>query len=241
VSLLHGDEPAGRRAIEALLTEDPTVESPVELVVANERAAATGAKQVDEDLNRSFPGDPDADSHERRLAAEIWERVEGKRVVDLHTTVSTGLPLAITVGVDDAALELARRTGVPRLVDMGAVADGSLIGHLDAGIAVECGLRGTTEAAANAAAVVHNVLANEGVLPGEGTRSDPTVYRAFDAVEKGEEWRFAGTSFERVEPGEAFAETPDGSVRADRPFYPVLMSTDGYEEILGFRAERVDG
>jgi hypothetical protein len=36
-----------------------------------------------------------------------------------------------------------------------------------------------------------------------------------------------------------FAHRDDESLRADEPFYPVLMSTAGYDDMVGFKAERV--
>jgi predicted deacylase len=239
VALLHGDEPAGRRAVEAVLDADPEVRRPVAFVVANERAAERGDPWVDEDLNRAFPGDPAGDSHESRLAAEVAEVVAGRRVLDLHTTVSAERPLAVVTGVDDRTRPLARATGVPQVADLGPVTEGSMVDWHGAGVAVECGRRGTPAATANATAVIYNFLANEGVIAGDGSVGSPTHYRAFDAVEKEPAWRFVAENLVRVDRGEVYAETPDGPVAADRPFYPVLMSTDGYDDVLGFRAERV--
>lgn len=244
VSLIHGDEPEGAAAVKSILEEEPPVTEPVEFIVANDRAAEAGERFIDEDLNRAFPGDPDADSHERRLAAKIWDRVQGKRVLDLHSTISTGLPLVEIVGVTEETTAMARETGASHAVDFGdldygEVAEGSMVGRLDTGIAVECGRMGERSARSQAAWIVRNFLANEGVLTADGQSSRPVLYRATDVVEKGPDWEFVAENFEPVFEGQTYAKTPDGPVRAEEPFYPVLMSTDGYEEILGFRTQRV--
>ncbi|MFB6293250.1 MAG: succinylglutamate desuccinylase/aspartoacylase family protein, partial [Halonotius sp.] len=74
---IHGDEPCGPLAIKRLLAEEPTVDRPVKLIVANEEALEAGERYLDADLNRVFPGDASADSHEHALAAAIAREVEG--------------------------------------------------------------------------------------------------------------------------------------------------------------------
>uniref|UniRef100_UPI000ABCAF2C succinylglutamate desuccinylase/aspartoacylase domain-containing protein n=1 Tax=Haloferax profundi TaxID=1544718 RepID=UPI000ABCAF2C len=71
VGSIHGDEPCGARAIERFVAEDPDVERPVKLIVANEEALDADVRYLDEDLNRAFPGDPHAENHERRLAYDL--------------------------------------------------------------------------------------------------------------------------------------------------------------------------
>jgi hypothetical protein len=105
-----------------------------------------GVRRLDEDLDRAFPGDPDADSHERRLAARLLDALSGQLVIDIHSTVSRPTPFALVYARDERVLEAARCTGVGRLVD-GGVVDGGLIGELD-GAAVEvCGTDRRREAA----------------------------------------------------------------------------------------------
>ena len=43
----------------------------------------------------------------------------------------------------------------------------------------------------------------------------------------------------RVEAGQAFARADGEQLTAEEPFYPVLLSANGYEEIFGYTAERV--
>ncbi len=77
VAGIHGDEPCGVRAVERLLDDPPAVERPVKLVVANETALERRVRFVDEDLNRTFPGDPNAKTHEGQLAHRLVEELEG--------------------------------------------------------------------------------------------------------------------------------------------------------------------
>ncbi len=50
------------------------------------------------------------------------------------------------------------------------------------------------------------------------------------------DWTFTAENFELVEEGEVYAVRGDEELRADEPFYPALMLTEGYSGILGYRA-----
>ncbi|WP_423744072.1 succinylglutamate desuccinylase/aspartoacylase family protein (plasmid) [Haladaptatus sp. SPP-AMP-3] len=244
VACLHGNERCGKTAIERVLAENPAFSRPVRFVLANETAIAEGVRFIDEDLNRAFPGDPEGETHESRLAAELLPRIRDCGVLDLHSTRSHAEAFALLSRMNDRTKRLARATGVARVVDISYVA-GGLIDHVD-GVAVECGLRGTERAERNAERVLRNFLGETGAVDTLSESGDPELYRIFDAVE-GADYEFLGENFVRVEEGEVFARkrgtegkgTEGNELRADRPFYPVLMSTDGYDEMVGFRAERV--
>ena len=102
VGALHGDEPCGARAIERLRAEAPTVDRPVKLIVANEEALERNLRYIDEDLNRAFPGDPNAETLEGRLAYDIGREVRNCTTLSLHATQSYGKPFVL-VDILDAA------------------------------------------------------------------------------------------------------------------------------------------
>jgi predicted deacylase len=236
VACLHGDEPCGEVAIERFLDSDASLADPVKFVVANEAALAAGARFVDEDLNRAFPGGHDGDTHESRLAAALMEELAGLRVLDLHATSSFGEPFALVQRTTPVTARLAAATGVSRLVDISYV-PGGLTGQVDA-VAVECGYKGTDAAAATATRILRQFLATNGLLDGDAELSDPTVFEVTGVVE-GAGYEFCGRNFQRVAEGEAFARRGETVERASAPFYPVLMSTDGYDDVVGYRARRV--
>jgi predicted deacylase len=233
----HGDEPCGERAMERLLADDDLqLAGAVVFVVANERALDAGKRFVDTDLNRAYPGDPDADAYEARLASELLDVVDGLPVLDLHSTVSTAEPFALYQRLTPETRRLLERTGLDRVVDI-RLEPGGLTAHVD-GVAVECGLKGSADAVENAERIVRNVLAAAGVLEGDGVVADPTVFEVIDRVD-GTGYEFLGENFVAVPAGAAFARRGNEELTADEPFYPVLMSTTGYEESVGFRARRV--
>jgi hypothetical protein len=252
VGAIHGDEPCGEVAIERFVGEDPPVRRPVKLVVANEEALDAGTRYVDEDLNRAFPGDPDADSHEKRLASHLVRELRGCTTLSLHSTQSYAEPFALVDRVDAVTRSICPRLPVRVVVETDRFTDGRLI-ELPHTIEVECGLQGTDEAAENGYGLVRAFLDATDVLDAaderlpEATRAtvtgdgDVTVYRLLDPIPKtpGGDHEVFAANFEVVAEGDRFAATDGDPLVADRSFYPVLLSADGYEAIFGYVAERV--
>ena len=254
LAAVHGDEPCGVRAIEALLADPPAVERPVKLVVANERALESGSRYVDEDLNRAFPGDPDADSHERRLAADLEREIEDCTVLALHSTQSHDEPFAVVSAQTDRTRSVCARLPVAAVVDVGERVEGRLFAVADA-IEVECGLQGTDAAARNAEAVVRAFLAATDVLPDAPDRRSLPEPRSLSAPnrrslpvfeltrplpkEPGGSYEVFVENFEAVEAGEIWAAIDGQPVVAEEGFVPVLVSPEGYDEQFGYAAEKV--
>jgi hypothetical protein len=107
------------------------------------------------------------------------------------------------------------------------------------GVAVECGYYDDEDAATMAHRILLHFLGAEGVIDREAPRSTPTVYEVVGEAE-GRGYSFVAENFRRVETGEVFAKKNGTVRRADEPFVPVLMSTHGYEERIGFKARRVE-
>ncbi|WP_226010099.1 succinylglutamate desuccinylase/aspartoacylase domain-containing protein [Halomicrobium salinisoli] len=240
---IHGDEPAGVHAVETLLEERPEVERPVALVVANEEAIAAGERYLEADLNRSFPGSPDAETHEERLAAELVDAVGDCTTLALHTTQSYGGLFALVDEVDDLARSVCPRLSVDAVVEVGPVAEGRVFASIPDTIEVECGYQGSEAAKDNAVQVAREFLRAVGALPGEAERKrdELPVFRLGGPVAKqsAEVYEVYATNFEEVAAGEAFAAADGDPVHAEEPFHPVLMSSEGYEDVFGYTAERV--
>jgi len=138
VTCVHGDESCGGHAFNRLKASEVSQKAPRKFVLANERAFKLGYRYCDPDLNRIMPGDSESDRHEQRLVARLHRELERRKVLNTHSTESTGCPFAIMTG------------------------------------------------------------------------------------------------------GDVFAKKDGTARQAEEAFYPVLMSTDGYEDRIGFRAQRVD-
>jgi hypothetical protein len=111
-------------------------------------------------------------------------------------------------------------------------------------VEVECGLQWSETATENARAVIDAFLAATGVFPeaaGVTPDDDVPIFRLTGQVPKApaDDYEVFVENFERVPAGVPFASA-DGEERvAEDPFYPVLMSADGYESVFGYAGERV--
>ncbi|MFA9516292.1 succinylglutamate desuccinylase/aspartoacylase family protein [Halopenitus sp. H-Gu1] len=249
VAAIHGDEPCGVRAVDRLIADEMAYERPIKLIVANEEALEAGERYLEEDLNRAFPGDPDADTHEGRLAHQLLSELTGCTTLALHSTQSYAEPFAVIDTMDEVARGVAPHLPVEAVVQTDAFTEGRLIEDPHT-IEVECGLQGSEEAADNAYWLVRAFLAATGALsaPGSesvvdaGGRGDVDVFRLSERIPKpsATEYEVFVHNFERVEVGERFAAADGEPLIAETPFYPVLLSAYGYEHEFGYAAEYVD-
>ena len=239
---IHGDEPCGVRAVEHLLETEPEVDRPVKCIVANEEALAENVRYLDADLNRVFPGDPDSDAHEERLAAELLKELRGCTTLSMHSTQSyTGAFAVLAEETLAVAESVCPYLTIDAAVDSSAFVEGRLIEHAPV-VEVECGYQGSANATEHAIAIVEEFLGALGALTG-GEPHDEGVplYRLTHLVPKeaADSYGVPATNFERVAAGETYARVDGEELVASEPFYPVLMSPYGYEEEFGYAAELV--
>lgn len=242
VGSIHGDEPCGARAVERLLHEAPAVERPVKLVVANEEALERNVRYLEADLNRAFPGDPAAETHEERLAHELMGELRGCTVFSMHSTQSYDDAFALVDEVDALAESIVPHLSVDALVETGDFADGRLIDYIDV-IEAECGYQGSERAAETAYALCLEFLGAVGALEATAApRTDIPVFRMERKLQKpvgGTSYETFVDNFKRVAEGELYARAGTADYIADTPFYPILLSPYGYEEVFGFAGSLV--
>ena len=245
VGAIHGDEPCGERAIERLVTADPVVDRPVKLIVANEEALARGVRYLETDLNRTFPGDPAAETHEGRLAYELTRELRGCTTLALHSTQSYPGPFAIIDRLDAVSRTVCPHLPVEAVVQTGAHTEGRLIAHPHT-IEVECGFQGTDSAADNAFSLVRAFLDATEALPDESHAAtdggDVPVFRLLDPIPKppAEAYEVFVENFSLVREGDRFAAADGEAFYAKRDFYPVLLSAYGYESQFGYAGDRIE-
>lgn len=234
VACVHGDERCGKKAIKEFLESDSEFRRPVKFVIANEEALEKGKRFVDADLNRCFPGDPESEEHEEKLAAELMGELEGCRCLVLHSMENFEGMFCLIHGLDR---ELVESPGLDRVVDVEPLGEDSLDKYLNS-ISVETGETGSNQAVENSFSVIGNFLKYFDALPGEPEIQDFEVFEIYEAVGK-PNFDFVAENFRKVEEGEIYAEKEDGELRAEHGFYPVLMG-DSYSNILGFKGRKGD-
>ncbi|GGN89946.1 succinylglutamate desuccinylase/aspartoacylase domain-containing protein [Haloarcula pellucida] len=243
VGSIHGDEPCGRDGIEAVLTDPPTVSRPVKFVVGNEAALAAGERYLDTDLNRAFPGDPESEAREDRLAAELAAELRGCTVLSLHSTQSYDGMFALVDDVTTLVRDICPKLSVDAVVKTKGVNEGRLFSVVPAAIEVECGYQGSPEAAANAEQVIREFLAATGVTddPAPTRTESLPVFQLGDPIPKAaaEEYEVYARNFEELAAGEPIAAADGDQVLADEPFHPILLSAEGYEDVFGYTADHV--
>jgi predicted deacylase len=243
VGAIHGDEPCGEYAVRTLLDEQPPVKRPVKCIVANEEALAAEQRYVETDLNRAFPGDPHAPTHEGRLAAALAEELRGCTVLGLHSTQSYDGMFALVDEVGPATRSICPRLSIDAVVETTGANEGRIFAVAPDTIEIECGYQQSPEAAENAVQVTREFLAATGTLPDAGgaRQVDLPVFRLRGPIPKraADTYDVFVSNFEEVTAGEVFAAMGGEDVVADEPFHPVLLSSHGYEDVFGYRAERV--
>jgi len=241
VGSIHGDEPCGARAVERLLADPPDLDRPVKFIIANERALTENVRYVDEDLNRAFPGNPDADTHEGRLAHELSQELRDCTIFSMHSTQSYAAPFALVDELSPLAASVVPYLTVEALIETMKFSEGRLIESQDV-IEVECGIQGSERAAANAYTLTREFLGAVGAIEAPtAPREDIPVFRMDRILPKppAEEYETFVANFERVAEGEAYARAGEQEFVADRPFYPILLSPYGYETEFGYTGDLV--
>jgi predicted deacylase len=249
---VHGDEPSGVEVVRTLRDADLDLQRRVQFVVANPPAVAADERYLDSDLNRSFPGDLDGD-REERLAARLCALTGDTPTLSLHATHSSAEPFALVHHDQPRAFGLAADLPLPYVVDHAAVNEGTLTactptvtveaGHQHADETVE-----TAERQARAFLRLTDALAGEpDPYPAEPA-GRPGFYGMRSPVRKPADapadaacstlYDLRVGNFTRVPTGTRYADIEGEPLVADAPFYPVLMSECGYEDVFGYTAVR---
>jgi len=244
---IHGDEPCGVHAVETLLQEDPDLERAVKFIIANEAAIDADTRYVDEDLNRAFPGDPDGDTHESRLAHRLSREVADCQILALHSTQSYGGKFALVDRVQEFERRVCPPLSVDAIVETCDFKEGRLFEVSRRLVEVECGYQRSETAAANAVEITREFLAATGALPetvaatADGGTEARSIYRLTEPMPKAaaDAYEVFATNFSRVAPGQTYAAADEREYVADEPFYPILLSAYGYEDVFGYAADRV--
>jgi succinylglutamate desuccinylase len=157
---LHGNEPAGVRALETVAADLAARGGPARgrlvALLGNLAALERGERYVDRDLNRGWhPRGRRAASPARAVAAEEAEQatlrdaldeildgsLDGVVALDLHTTSSHGEPFSV-IGDTLANRAFAAHLDLPVVLGLEELLDGTLLDYLHGRVAVAVGVEG---------------------------------------------------------------------------------------------------
>jgi len=236
---VHGDELSGVRAVRRLRETDLDLQRGVAFVLANPAAIEAGQRYLDSDLNRVFPGNPDGD-REERIAARLCELVEDRTTLSLHGTNSEPTPFALVHSGQKEEIELASELPVPYVVDHWGINEHTIT---TCGLSVEVELASVdSEAVTDAAEYqARAFLQRVNALPGDPPDADPAYFHMAEPIPKpdGESYEWQVENFDRVSEGTICATVDGEDLTADEPFWPVLASAEGFEEIFGYRGYKI--
>ncbi|WP_440764075.1 succinylglutamate desuccinylase [Natronorubrum sp. DTA7] len=239
VAGVHGDEMSGIRAVRRLREADLDLQRGVAFVLANPAAIEAGERYLDSDLNRVFPGDPDGD-REERIAARLCELVGGRTSLSLHGTEAGPTPFALIHSAQEREFELASELPVPHVVDHWGVNEHTIT-TCGFTVEIELAAENSEEAVDSAEYQARAFLQRVDALPGDPPEADPDFFHMGEPVPKpdGESYELHVENFERVPEGTVYATVDGEELTADEPFWPIIMSADGADDIFGYQGHKI--
>ncbi len=251
VAGVHGNEPAGVRAIEEvrrLLSQgDWKIDGTVFSLIGNPRAVEANARFIDENLNRVFEDAKDNGSYEARRAEEIrtWFAELARSfkrvfVLDLHSVSIGEVYMTIFNADNPGCREWAERvSAIPlRFAYTAAIVPGSLIGAIEKlggiGISIECGNHasesGTTVALEHIEGALQelHMLKHGKSFRGTVYPGTKRTYTLFASINPSSGFAFTipVESEMRLSKGQIFALDETGDHRAPQDCYLIMPAKD---------------
>lgn len=147
---IHGNEPAGvialRRVFATMAKHKPAMQGRFIALSGNRAGLSKPARFIDEDMNRMWSrarvdalrqSDPKRDNSEQREQRDLLARIDRELGVghervthlDLHSTSGVGPPFTVIAG-PDSSRTVANHLGVPLLLGLEAIIEGTLIEYM---------------------------------------------------------------------------------------------------------------
>ena len=215
----HGDEKLGQKVIDRFTGEGY---EGVSFILANEKAAECNVRFIDQDLNRSFPGNPNGNYEEQR-AAQILPAIQSADIViDIHTTTSEVKMVPIIASLTSEIEKVINLTTAMEIVVMGDEAvKRSLIGHADVGISLEFGLTysQTEDAMSEVQGIIEGLIAHK-----KCAQRERKIFYVSGKIPLDRKLPKDARNFEALD--------PDG-------IFPFLLHEKSYKDFQGFYADKV--
>lgn len=245
----HGNETIGLEVADHISTL-PVVNGSVTVHVANTLAVEKGARFIETDLNRSFPGST-AGSYEEQIAHHMMEYISYfDYLIDIHSTVS-GMENCLIVEDDSDQIQsmISVCSNAQTVLHMSATKGASIFtatllpDKVIPAIAFEYGDNSEDTVKRTTVDIVH-ILTRLGVFSGIAPVSEfkPEQFECYEVYPKSETdtVRDDIINYSLVHKGQPIGVTQEGKdILSDSDFYPVLFGEKNYKTIFGFKARKV--
>ncbi len=237
--LTHGDETVGLKVAKEIQKLRITKG---ELIVhrANKLAYTRRKRFIDQDLNRSFPGDAKG-NHEQRLAHKIFPLIKSADIViDIHSTTSGLKDALIVTRVNKAVREYVEVIAPRYLLYMRATRNNALMSEAKVGIAFEYGSNADKEALREINNGIKRLLSHLGMIEEKTPKKKRKVtwLDVYSMVSKKEGAKLLKSvkNYKLIMKGTAYGSFKGEDIRAAQDFYPILFGEKNYNDMFGFAA-----
>ncbi len=240
----HGDEKIGLIVSERI-KKLKVVSGDIDYQIANPEALEKGVRYIDSDLNRSFPGDPNGNSEEKRAVELVKKIRKYDCVLDFHSTTSSLRDTVVLVNYNEETKKLAIASQAKNVLVMKATSGKDLLSFTKLGIATEFGSDYDPEIidlTYNACVGILNYLGVIEEKPYE-RGVQPNFYEVYGSCPKPESATLEESveNFKEIETGDVYAHTSDGDIIvAKEDFVPILFGEKNYEHIFGFKGRKIE-
>lgn len=246
IGCVHGDELLGEKVIMGL-RKLTVSRGTLTTVLANTRAMKTKKRFINQDLNRSFPGNQNG-NHEERLAHSLLPLIKKANIViDIHSTTTDTTSVVILTKVNKTIRQLLPIFEPRRVVVMEKKAGKTaLTRYCEAGISFEYGRDKSERAYKETLADIVKILEGFEVIARKKKKLSKSAHKTEYFQVFGALMRPVGFKLERaiknfsfVRRGEIVARHGKRIQKAPQYFYPLLFGERSYKKIWGFMLKKV--
>ncbi|MFA7252698.1 MAG: succinylglutamate desuccinylase/aspartoacylase family protein [Candidatus Paceibacterota bacterium] len=238
----HGDEKIGGLVIKEL-SKLKTSENIFTVQIANEKAYKLNKRFIDQDLNRSFPGKKSG-NHEEKLAYMLSPIIKSADIViDLHSTTSELKDALIVTKLNRKTKEYIKVIQPRNVLIMKATKSTALISQAKVGIAFEYGKDMDPLVVKKISLGILSLFNHLGLIKIKTPKAKfkSRYFSVNSAVKKPRGYKLLNKirNYKLIKKGETYAVYGNKKLVAGEDFYPILFGQKNYEDIFGFKGQKL--
>lgn len=238
----HGDEQIGffvANELKKLILKKGSLM----FTTGNEKACLLNKRFIDQDLNRSFPGNKNGNYEERR-AAELLPLIKSADIViDIHSTTSELKDALIVTKLDKKTREYIGVICPKYALYMKVTKGNALISSAKIGLAFEYGKDRDKKAIRKVVKDIKNLLKYLGMIEGgvQKKKISTTYFEVTKSIPKAKGVRLLKQikNYKLVKKTTTYARSGKQVFKAEQDFYPILFGQNNYKEIFGFAGRKM--